>query len=384
MAALTMKYEVKFLNPAFLGNAEQEGQWRTPPFKALLRQWWRVAVAKEVNYDYPKLRAREARLFGHAWLENDTDKKGNKVAARVSKVRMRLYPWSPGGLTGDEWPKQFANVTTTRDCKGKVSSDLYLGFGPILAPSRKKSRKSVALAHKAIQPSQKATLSIRARGCGDEEQCLVDAMRLAHLFGTLGSRSRNGWGSLHARPIEEADRRPLCQLLAAVTRPLDGCLSSDWASALGADERGRLLVWVTKEPMTDWEAAVDQFARILVAVRRVAKDYHPSRPANGLNGIHLLGYPAGNKWKLTAWGDDRRLASQLKFKLVCLEGHLKGIVFHTPCDIPKPLKDKLKDPNDIDWLRNNQVSVWQAVHKWLDDDSGLDRLDEPTLDRLEG
>ncbi|MCE2461531.1 MAG: hypothetical protein J4F38_12235 [Pseudomonadales bacterium] len=40
-----MKYEVKFLTPAFLGNAEQSGQWRTPPFKALLRQWWRVAVA---------------------------------------------------------------------------------------------------------------------------------------------------------------------------------------------------------------------------------------------------------------------------------------------------------------------------------------------------
>ena len=33
-----MSYEVKFLTPAFLGNAEQSGQWRTPPFKALLRQ----------------------------------------------------------------------------------------------------------------------------------------------------------------------------------------------------------------------------------------------------------------------------------------------------------------------------------------------------------
>jgi len=37
-----LRYKVEFLCPAFLGNAEQNGQWRTPPFKALLRQWWRV------------------------------------------------------------------------------------------------------------------------------------------------------------------------------------------------------------------------------------------------------------------------------------------------------------------------------------------------------
>jgi hypothetical protein len=28
-----LKYKVKFVNPAVLGNADQSGQWRTPPFK---------------------------------------------------------------------------------------------------------------------------------------------------------------------------------------------------------------------------------------------------------------------------------------------------------------------------------------------------------------
>ncbi len=42
-----LTYEVRFTTPAFLGNAEQKGQWRTPPFKALLRQWWRVAYGEE-------------------------------------------------------------------------------------------------------------------------------------------------------------------------------------------------------------------------------------------------------------------------------------------------------------------------------------------------
>ncbi len=33
-------YQLRFQTPAFLGNAQQQAQWRTPPIKALLRQWW--------------------------------------------------------------------------------------------------------------------------------------------------------------------------------------------------------------------------------------------------------------------------------------------------------------------------------------------------------
>ena len=40
----TFHYRLSFFTPAFLGNANQQAQWRTPPLKALLRQWWRVAA----------------------------------------------------------------------------------------------------------------------------------------------------------------------------------------------------------------------------------------------------------------------------------------------------------------------------------------------------
>ncbi|OYV75217.1 MAG: hypothetical protein B7Z66_13795 [Chromatiales bacterium 21-64-14] len=39
-----LKYTVRFVTPAFLGNAEQTGQWRTPPFKALRRRVLPVSV----------------------------------------------------------------------------------------------------------------------------------------------------------------------------------------------------------------------------------------------------------------------------------------------------------------------------------------------------
>ena len=66
MTMRELTYQVSFNTPAFLGNAEQQAQWRTPPFKALLRQWWRVVKAREVGYDHRELLKRENALFGSA------------------------------------------------------------------------------------------------------------------------------------------------------------------------------------------------------------------------------------------------------------------------------------------------------------------------------
>ena len=81
------EFNLHFTTPAFLGNAGQNGQWRTPPFKHLLREWWRVAWAAQNNpKDWRKMREIEGRLFGHAWLDNDRDSHGNKVYGRKCKV----------------------------------------------------------------------------------------------------------------------------------------------------------------------------------------------------------------------------------------------------------------------------------------------------------
>jgi len=59
---LRQEYKVSFVTPAFLGNAEQAGQWRTPPFKALLRQWWRVAETAGQRPDVDAIRDRGGTL----------------------------------------------------------------------------------------------------------------------------------------------------------------------------------------------------------------------------------------------------------------------------------------------------------------------------------
>ncbi|MFN3630151.1 MAG: hypothetical protein ACK4XK_08895, partial [Casimicrobiaceae bacterium] len=87
----TLSTKLLFLTPAFLGNAEQNGQWRTPPIKAQLRQWWRVAYAADHGFsvNVAAMRREEGLLFGNAWIED---------AFCKSLVRIRLDQWEQGKL----------------------------------------------------------------------------------------------------------------------------------------------------------------------------------------------------------------------------------------------------------------------------------------------
>ena len=179
-----LEYTVSFTTPAFLGNAEQQAQWRTPPFKALLRQWWRIAAAPQFNYDHAALREAEGKLFGHAWLENDKDKRGQKVAARKGKILLRLNQWSKGALSNilGSGKVHHPEVGAGMD----IQANVYLGYGPVNA------RNSAIEAEEQI-----AKLWIGLRNNTESEvKILKQATHLMGKLGTVGSRSRNGWGSL--------------------------------------------------------------------------------------------------------------------------------------------------------------------------------------------
>jgi CRISPR-associated protein Cmr1 len=64
----TLSLQLQFHTPAFLGDATQSARWRTPPFKAQLRQWWRVAYAAQRQFavNVGEMRDIEGHLFGHA------------------------------------------------------------------------------------------------------------------------------------------------------------------------------------------------------------------------------------------------------------------------------------------------------------------------------
>ena len=338
-------FQLQFHAPAFLGDSTQSGRWRTPPFKAQLRQWWRVAYAAQQGFavSVQEMRDAEGHLFGHAWLENDRDEDNNKVAARKSLVRIRLSRWDEGLLKS--W--QAANKVNHPEV-GMVDSNLYMGYGPVLLP--RGSKEPTLKSNAAIQAKEETQLAI---AYPDEHAITLDqALQLMHLYGTVGGRSRNGWGSYSLQSIDGvvAPTSPL------PTQALAKCLSVDWPHALGADNHGAL-VWQTL-PHKDWTGVMRTLAEIKIKLRTQAAFKFPhAQPDGQIHDRHWLSYPI-TRHDVSDWKrKNLRLPNQLRFKVRAMaDGKLVGLIFHMPH----------KPPMDFDPRPAELMRIWGQVHQHLD------------------
>lgn len=345
-----LEYQAKFLTPAFLGNAEQSGQWRTPPFKALLRQWWRVAYAAEKKFAVrvDEMRQEEGLLFGYAWLENDHDDRDGKVAARKSLVRMRLDRWDSGKLKGWDGLEQGTVYHPEAErANYQVGPHAYLGYGPLDGRGGTKfTRKGNA----AIQAGESTMISLAVPD--DHAPRIECALWLMHNYGTLGGRSRNGWGSFSLEPQNEESRKAL-ERYSVPLQDWMVCLNTDWPQAIGQDERP--LIWET-QPSNDWKALMKRLAEIKIGLRRLFL-FPNERPDGEVHDRHWLSYPV-TKHKVRAWDRNKlRLPNTLRFKVrPTADGKVVGVVFHVPHLPPVAFQPDLRA---ID-------NVWQQVHAFLD------------------
>ncbi len=280
-----LEYQVKFLTPAFLGNAEQSAQWRTPPFKALLRQWWRVAYAAEKKFAVrvDEMRREEGLLFGHAWLENDTfERDGRKVttAARKSRVRIRLE--SPGNGNVDAWGKGTQSGVAPLPT-GLATS--YAWFGLVRRGDGLPDRMAIKI------NKGEAIRSLHIAVPKELEQKFVEVMRLIGAFGLVGSRSRGGWGALYIEGIEQLSMKEM----ERYARPIDRCLEDDWAASLAMDDGG-LCVWQSQSVFKSWDQAMKAVAIERKQVRSALKVDVDLRPALGFAAPGRM--PSPLRWKV--------------------------------------------------------------------------------------
>ena len=347
-----MKYEVRFLTPAFLGNAEQSGQWRTPPFKALLRQWWRVAYAADRKFvvDVSEMRRDEGLLFGNAWLTHEEN--GRTVNdTRKSLVRIRLNRWTGGTLRGWDGLEQGAVFhPEVERTNFRVGPHAYLGFGPLDGRGGTRLGKPNA----AIQYGETAALAIAvpdAYAAG-----IRSAMALMNAYGALGGRSRNGWGSLEC--CAPGDPSHIKRNLTRFTRSWSNALSVDWPHAVGRDNDGPL-VWQTARRYTDWKPLMRDLAIVKIGLRTMFVLPNQAPPHQAPLDRHWLSYPI-TRHGTRRWARNLRLPNSLRFKIrpdAKETGALRGVIFHVPCRPPAVF-----GPDAAAIKR-----VWKRVHEMLDE-----------------
>lgn len=278
-AMTTRSYRLRFLTPAFLGNAEQNAQWRTPPFKALLRQWWRVAYAAQQNFnvDIDQIRHAEGLLFGHAWLENDRDKNNKAVHARKSRIRMRLrattgeHAWTRGSQVGVQ--PLSTGQETNYAWFGLINRGRGAADRGAIRPSGSEAERDLVLAFPALHEPE-----------------IQQALVLVHAFGQVGSRSRGGWGAIHLDPEPKLNELNLLHF----ARDLRDCLSTDWAMSLGKDDSG-LMLWESRQTWPSWDKAMDALARLRKEVRMELKVDKDLRSALGFASSGRM--PSPLRWK---------------------------------------------------------------------------------------
>ncbi len=342
----TAHYTIQFHTPAFLGNAEQSGQWRTPPFKAQLRQWWRVAYAASLGFtpDVARMREEEGRLFGHAWLENDRNDQGDNVAARKSQVRIRLGQWSEGTLK--TWEGGDASVPHANVPK-PIGSQLYMGFGPLVSKGGTALKANAAI--QAGEPTNTFSIAYPA----EHAPLIEQALALMSQFGSVGGRSRNGWGSYSLLGMGNLSSLPL--------RPWQAALNLDWPHAIGSDDIKGALIWQST-PFADWKALMKALALIKIGLR-TQFIFTTGKNAPRAENRHWLSYPVTNH-SVSDWGNNARLPNSLRFKVrPTADGKLVGVIFHMPCLPPPAFKPQREAIN----------AVWEQVHAFLDKQSSLTR-----------
>ncbi len=383
-----LEYTVRFVTPAFLGNADQKGQWRTPPFKALLRQWWRVvhAASHGFDVDVEQMRRYEGLLFGNAWLSHPCQ----------SMVRLRLSDWKAGnidswrGLEGDSIYHPEVQRTNYM-----VGPQAYLGYGPLdgrggtqLTPKSKRG---------AIEPGEEDTLSLRVPG--KHTEVLKNTLALMNFYGSVGGRCRNGWGAFTLTPAGEGTPQHPSDL-TQFFRPWRKALELTWPHALGRGDDGRPLVWTTN-PQRDWRAVMRDLALVRIGIRtqfmfELRKDNGDKEITNKhgerikiIHGRpqdrHWLAYPVTNH-DVSPWNRDTdgRLPNTLRFTVrPTADSRLEGVIFHVPCSPPKRF-----GPN-----QPTLIKVWETVHALLDElthaprkrrDDLRGQLDNITIKRSQG
>lgn len=319
-----LKFEVEFITPAFLGGADGNAEIRTAPFKNLIRRWWRI-VNGNLNSD--ELWQKESELFGSTEKNPETE---NKIFGK-SKIELKIV---------NNFPCQ--DLYSNDSEKNKLNNFLYLGYGPIL--------NKQAETRRFIKPNSKIPMVLTVPK--NERDSFINILSLINLFGSIGSRSRKGFGSISIIPNEDFNLSNLNKLKEDIpslflehSKMIN---KKNYPFCIGKDGKG-VLCWNTASPKDTYEEVLNELTEIYRNVVKTAKENSSN------NGRIILGSATGIK----GIDEIKRIPSPLILKVVKSGKKYTGRIFHLPFNINTEIKD--------------QDKIWSAIYSCLDN-LGLKRF----------
>lgn len=364
-----LKFEVEFITPTFLGGADGNAELRTAPFKNLIRRWWRIANGHLAPEELWK---KESDLFGSTEknpdivAENRVRKSSEKETEIFgkSKVRVNILDTSNCSITTQKKLNFPDQKIEHPEVHRRIEVETYLGMGPVFW---NKNLKRQEYKVNYIQPGSKIDMSLFIPK--NERENIIYVLSLIKYFGTIGSRSRNGWGSININPKENTagTKFELVKLkdieLIDYTNIFNE-KSKAYPHGIGKNQKG-ILCWET--PLrTTWQECMKDLAGTYLDIRMAFKFTKTDKQK--LEARHLLGYPVTHHGA-SIWDKEEskkintRLPSQLILKVIRKGTNFSGLILHIPNLIP------LKG-----FTPKEQKDIWKFIH---------DKLDHNKLKRFE-
>ncbi len=324
-----LKFEVEFITPCFLGGADGNAEIRTAPFKNLIRRWWRIANG---HLSSEELWKKEAELFGSTQknpdiVEANRSKKSSEKQPEIfgkSKVELRIN-------------NKNVNISNSKIDIGNFETDFgsmslckYLGYGAVGTKNY-------------IEPNSKICFILL---CSEKnKQELINSLFLIHLFGTIGARSHNGWGSVSITPINfNFAPEDVFTKFANWNDIIKD--NKQYPHLVGKDDKG-VLCWKTSN-CRSWSEAFSEIGTIYTNLVGAIK-----KNCYDLNCQKLLGFATAKE----------RMPSHFTIKIVktrvknneTIATRYYGLIVHIPyiigCDY---------------WIPQNQMSSSKFIHNYLD------------------
>ena len=180
------------------GSDDQRPELRLPSFKGVLRFWWRALAWSRLQGDLAAIQREEDLLFGSAGGGQSRLHMRLAVPADLAKVALGEILKVPRG-----------NRTVGEGAR-------YLGYGVMEAFASRNRRTEAGQLTRACLAAPfefEARMRLREQGLSQEQgQSVRDALIALGTLGSMGSKSRKGYGSLSLRSLvidgEEIWRKP--------------------------------------------------------------------------------------------------------------------------------------------------------------------------------